>query len=143
MADEKEVKKEVETEKVDTEKKDVDNSKSTEEVVKKDEDKKEVVDESKEEESKKEESKEDEKTTEDVKAEEQPEQVQETEESGNGIRIEDVVTKEMLAERLAAFEAKLDAIVKENQDLKNQLSSKDDELNGMKDKYENKDFGNQ
>ena len=43
---------------------------------------------------------------------------------------------------MAAFEAKLDAVVKENGDLKNELSKKSDELTGMKDKYENKDFGN-
>ena len=41
----------------------------------------------------------------------------------------------MLADRLAALEAKFDAVIKENGDLKNELSN-------MKDKYENKDFGN-
>ena len=55
-------------------------------------------------------------------------QVQEVEEKGNGISVNDLVTKEELAERFAALEAKFDAVVKENQDLKN--------------KYENKDFGN-
>lgn len=68
-------------------------------------------------------------------------QVGETEPSGNGIRIEDLVTKDMLAERLSALEAKFDAVVKENSDLKEQLSNKSDELKGMQDKYENKDFG--
>lgn len=62
-------------------------------------------------------------------------QVQETEPQGNGILLNDLVTKDELKERLSAMEAKFDAIVKENQDLKNELS-------GMKDKYENKDFGN-
>ena len=63
------------------------------------------------------------------------EQVQETETAGNGVRIEDLVTKEELAERLSAMEAKFDAVLKENGDLKNKLSA-------MEDKYENKDFGN-
>lgn len=63
------------------------------------------------------------------------EQVQETETDGNGVRIEDLVTKEELAERLSAMEAKFDAVLKENGDLKNKLSA-------MEDKYENKDFGN-
>jgi len=69
-------------------------------------------------------------------------QVQETEEQGNGVRVEDIVTKDMLADRLAALEAKFDAVIKENEDLKAKLTNKEDELNGMKDKYENKDFGN-
>lgn len=63
------------------------------------------------------------------------EQVQETETAGNGVRIEDLVTKEELADRLSALEAKFDAVLKENGDLKNKLSA-------MEDKYENKDFGN-
>ena len=63
------------------------------------------------------------------------EQVQETETAGNGVRVEDLVTKEELADRLSALEAKFDAVLKENGDLKNKLSA-------MEDKYENKDFGN-
>lgn len=55
-------------------------------------------------------------------------QVQETEVKGNGINVNDLVTRDELAERFAALEAKFEAVVKENQDLK--------------DKYENKDFGN-
>lgn len=62
-------------------------------------------------------------------------QVQEVEEQGNGIRINDLVTKDELADRLSAIEAKFDAVVKENEDLKNKLVA-------MQDKYENKDFGN-
>lgn len=141
MADEKEVKKEVETSKVETKNNEVDKEKSTD-VVKDDEKK---VDET---EKKVEETKEEEKPTEeksnDTAKDEEPTapQVNDTEPNGNGVRIEDLVTKEMLAERLAALEAKFDAVVKENTDLKNELSNKSDELNGMKDKYENKDFGN-
>lgn len=68
--------------------------------------------------------------------------VEEVEPIGNGVRVEDLVTKDLLTERLAAFEAKLDAVLNENKALKDKLSEKDTELNGMRDKYENKDFGN-
>lgn len=134
MADEKEVKtNEVETSKVETKNNEVDKDKSTDIVEK---------DEKVEETDKKVEKTEE--TSDDAVKDEEPTapQVNETEPQGNGIRVEDLVTKEMLAERLAAIEAKFDAVVKENSDLKEQLSAKDNELNGMKDKYENKDFGN-
>ena len=133
MADEKEVKDKVETSKVETENNEVDKEKSTD-VVEKDD----------KVEKKEEKTEETTKTTDDTTKDEEPTapQVNETEPQGNGVRIEDLVTKEMLAERLAAFEAKFNAVVKENGDLKEQLSSKSEELDGMKDKYENKDFGN-
>ena len=134
MADEKEVKtNEVET-KVETENKDVDKEKSTDVVETKEEEK---VEEPKKEEPTA-------PTEEPTAQEEQPSapQVEDTEPQGNGIDINDLVTKDMLAQRLSALEAKFDAVVKENSDLKNQLSSKSEELDGMKDKYENKDFGN-
>ena len=124
MAEEKDVKKEVETEKVETEKATVD-EKPTEKVEPKVEEKAE--------ETKKV----------DEKAEEKPEEKPETDEgeiagetepTGNGIRIEDVVTKDYLAERLAALEAKFDAVTKENSDLKNEVSN-------LKSKYEDNDFG--
>lgn len=68
--------------------------------------------------------------TEETPTEEEAPVVQEVDETApaNGIRVEDLVTKDELMERLSAMEAKFDAVVKENQDLK--------------DKYENKDFGN-
>ena len=135
MADEKEVKtNEVETSKVETENNEVDKEKSTDVV----ENKEEKVEET----EKKEETTEP--TEEETTKDEEPTapQVDETEPQGNGIRVEDLVTKEMLAERLSALEAKFDAVVKENSDLKDKLSSKSEELDGMKDKYENKDFGN-
>lgn len=75
-----------------------------------------------------------EKTTE-TSTEDVENQVTETEATGNGVRVEDLVTKDELSERLSAMEAKFDAILKENGDLKNKLSQ-------MEDKYENKDFGN-
>lgn len=62
-------------------------------------------------------------------------QVQQTDTAGNGARLEDLVTKDELAERLASLEAKFDAVLKENVDLKDKLSA-------MEEKYENKDFGN-
>lgn len=135
MADEKEVKtNEVETSKVETENNEVDKEKSTD-VVDTKEEKVEETD-------KKEETPAP--TNEEPTKDEEPTapQVEETEPQGNGIDINDLVTKDMLAQRLSALEAKFDAVVKENSDLKNQLSNKNDELNGMKDKYENKDFGN-
>lgn len=133
MADEKEVKDKVETSKVETENNEVDKEKSTD-VVEKDD----------KVEKKKEKTEETTETTDNTTKDEEPTapQVNETEPQGNGVRIEDLVTKEMLAERLAALEAKFDAVVKENGDLKEKLSSKSEELDGMKDKYENKDFGN-
>lgn len=136
MADEKEVKKEVETSKVETENNEVDKDKSTDVV--------ETKEEKVEETDKKEEptAPTEEETTKDEEPTGTTPQVEDTEPQGNGIRVEDLVTKDMLIERLAAFEAKLDAVVKENGDLKNELSKKSDELTGMKDKYENKDFGN-
>ena len=78
----------------------------------------------------------------DTMEEAQVSQVEQTEETGNGVRVEDLVTKDLLTEKLAALDAKLEAVIKENSDLKKQLADKDDELNGMKDKYETKDFGN-
>ena len=79
-----------------------------------------------------------------AKEEPKPEnpEVQEVEPVGNGVRVEDLVTKDELMERLSAFEAKFDALVKENTDLKDQLAKSQEETNGLKDKYENKDFGN-
>lgn len=53
----------------------------------------------------------------------------------NAIPLEQVVTKDELFQYLDAMNAKFDAVVKENADLKDKLSS-------MQDKYENKDFGN-
>lgn len=86
------------------------------------------------------------KESEEIKQEEQPEQqpteepvgdepqVTDAEPVGNGMRIEDLVTKDEFADRIASLEAKLDAIIKENADLKDQNSQ-------LKDKYEEKDFG--
>lgn len=69
------------------------------------------------------------------------EQVIDTPPTGNGIRVEDLVTTEMLNDKLSALIAKFEAVVKENSDLKDALDKKGDELSKMQDKYENKDFG--
>lgn len=134
MADEKEV-KEVETEKVETETPAVETEEKVETNEKApggEEVKKETETETKTEEVEKETETPTEETAE----------VQETEPTGNAVRVEDLVTKEELTERFAALEAKLEAVLKENVDLKNELSNKSNELNGIKEKYEEKDFGN-
>lgn len=135
MTDEKEVEKKVETSKVDdkTENNEVEKEKSTDKVDKTEE----KVDETKKE-------VETDKTEENPTADEEPTapEVQTVEPVGNGIDINDLVTKEELMQRLSAFEAKFDAVVKENTDLKDQLSKSKEETNGLKEKYENKDFGN-
>ena len=97
------------------------------------------------EEGKVEETKTEEKVIDEAKPEAQPEQVevQQTEPTGNGVRVEDLVTKDELADRLAAFEAKFEALTKENVDLKNELSQAKEQLAGMKDKYETSDFGDE
>lgn len=60
--------------------------------------------------------------------------VDDTEPTGNGIRIEDLATKGEVRDMLAAFEAKYDAVIKENEDLKKKLGE-------ITEKYEEKDFG--
>lgn len=60
--------------------------------------------------------------------------VQTSEEAGNGVSIQDIVTKADLAAAIAAIDAKFKAVVKENEDLKDQIT-------GYQDKYEKKDFG--
>jgi hypothetical protein len=88
------------------------------------------------------EEKEVEKTETPVVETEKEEQVVETEEVGNGISIDQVVTKDILAEALNGITAKLDALINENKSLKNELANKDSEINDMKNKYETNDFGN-
>lgn len=135
MAEEEVKKEEVEkTEEKEVDKVDTDKSAEKSTDVAKEEKTEETETDKKEEET-------EEETTDATKEEPTDPQVNDTPPSGNGIRVEDLVTKDMLAERLSALEAKFDAVVKENSDLKEQLSNKSDELKGMQDKYENKDFG--
>ena len=129
MADEKEVKKETE-----------------EKVEKKEETKPVAEGEKVETENEKEVKTEEAETADKV---EPTEQVVEVEETGNARPIEDYALKEDVMQLIQALNAKLDAVVKENSDLKEKLAGKDDELhnkenelNGMREKYENKDFGN-
>lgn len=56
--------------------------------------------------------------------------------TGNGVRIEDLATKDEVQALMASFEAKFAAVVKENQDLK----AKNEELVA---KYETPNFGGQ
>lgn len=126
MAEEKDVKEKVETEKVETKEKAKVDEKPTDKADPKVENKTEE----------KVEEKKDEKVEDKPEENAQPENedIVETEPEGNGIRLEDVVTKDYLAEKFAALEAKFDAVIKENGDLKEKLSF-------MENKYEDKDFG--
>lgn len=136
MADEKEVKTKEETEKTVETKKDESSNDKVEETKKVDESEKEVdkKDDKPADEDKKEEP---------AKEEEQVDnQVEEIGSSMEGITVDQLVTKDYLKEVIGAFQAKLDSVSKENEDLKEELAKKNDELNGMKDKYENPDFGN-
>lgn len=58
-----------------------------------------------------------------------------------GVRVEDIVTKNDLSQALASLSAKLDAVIKENEDLKNKLTEVKGENEGLRNKYEDKDFG--
>lgn len=134
MPNEKEVEKKVETSKVDdkTESNEVGKEQSTDKVEKTEE----KVDETK--------KVEDETPSEKTANDDEPTapQVQDTETQGNGVDINDLVTKEMLTEALKSMEAKFDAVVKENQDLKDKLSQSKQDADDLREKYENKDFGN-
>lgn len=128
MAEEKNVNEKVETEKVETEEKAKVDEKPTDkaeegEKVEKTEEKEEKVENNEEQPNDAEPDKDEGDGT-----------VEDTEPTGNGIRIEDLVTKDELAERFAALEAKFDAVIKENGDLKNKIA-------GLQDKYEDNDFG--
>lgn len=63
-------------------------------------------------------------------------------ETPNAIPVEDLVTKEDLKQALEAFNAKIDALIKENKDLTDKLTNAEKENSGLKEKYEDKDFGN-
>lgn len=77
------------------------------------------------------------KTTEQVANTETAEtQVTDAPTTGNGVRIEDLATKDEVQALMASFEAKFAAVVKENQDLK----AKNEELVA---KYETPNFGGQ
>ena len=107
-------------------------------------------------ETKKEEEVETEETekTEEAKAEEPKKEtepdptVDSTPEEGNGIPLEAVALKDevklWIKEALSAMQAKVDAVEKENTDLKDALAKAKSESDGLRDKYErNGDFGSE
>lgn len=72
--------------------------------------------------------------------------VNQAEEQGNGIPLEAVALKtdveSMIKEAINAFQSKLDSVLKENADLKEQLAQSKSETENVRKKYEdNGDFG--
>ena len=74
--------------------------------------------------------------------------VDSTPDEGNGIPLEQVALKDevklWIKEALSAMQAKVDAVEKENTDLKDALAKAKSESDGLRDKYErNADFGSE
>ena len=74
--------------------------------------------------------------------------VDSTPDEGNGIPLEEVALKDevklWIKEALSAMQAKVDAVEKENTDLKDALAKAKSESDGLRDKYErNGDFGSE
>ncbi len=74
--------------------------------------------------------------------------VDSTPDEGNGIPLEAVALKDevrlWIKEALSAMQAKVDAVEKENTDLKDELAKAKSESDGLRDKYErNGDFGSE
>lgn len=74
--------------------------------------------------------------------------VDSTPDEGNGIPLEEVALKKevrlWIKEALSAMQAKVDAVEKENTDLKDALAKAKSESDGLRDKYErNGDFGSE
>ena len=74
--------------------------------------------------------------------------VNSTPDEGNGIPLEQVALKDevklWIKEALSAMQAKVDAVEKENTDLKDALAKAKSESDGLRDKYErNGDFGSE
>ena len=74
--------------------------------------------------------------------------VDSTPDEGNGIPLEQVALKDevklWIKEALSAMQAKVDAVEKENTDLKDALAKAKSEADGLRDKYErNGDFGSE
>ena len=57
------------------------------------------------------------------------------------MRVEDLVTKDDLASALSAIEAKMAALTKENEDLKQKLTEANETADKLHQKYEVGDFG--
>jgi len=64
-------------------------------------------------------------------------------EAFDGISINDVALKTDVDAKIDALNAKLEAIVKENKDLKDKLSEAENKANDLHNKYEREDFGSQ
>lgn len=75
--------------------------------------------------------------------EQEPQAEEEIDKSAVGININDVALKSEVMAQLEAMQAKLDSIVKENKDLKEELSKSQEKANELHNKYERDDFGNQ
>ena len=129
MADEKEVK----NEKVETKEEKVETEKNT--SAEKENATKPVAEEKETEKTEKVETEDKTETPDEVKPTEQVEEVQSSSQV-SGITVEDILSM------ISALQAKVDAVVKENGDLKNAVANKDDELKGLRDRYETPDFGN-
>lgn len=81
---------------------------------------------------------------EEEKVEEETEQpiVEQEMEDNIAIPIDQIVTKEYLIEQLNSLNAKFDAVIKENKDLKDKLEESNSKVDQMSKKYEEHDFGN-
>jgi hypothetical protein len=81
---------------------------------------------------------------EEEKVEEKTEQpiVEQEMEDNIAIPIDQIVTKEYLLEQLNSLNAKFDAVIKENKDLKDKLEESNSKVDQMSKKYEEHDFGN-
>ena len=64
-------------------------------------------------------------------------------ESFDGVPISEVALKADVNAKIDALNAKLEAIVKENKDLKDKLSEAENKANDLHNKYEREDFGSQ
>lgn len=68
--------------------------------------------------------------------------VKETSDDVNAYSLDDLVTKEYLAQVLASLDAKISAVIANDELLKDSLDKSESENHGLKQKYEEKDFGN-
>lgn len=80
--------------------------------------------------------------TDETIVEEQPQVKEQVNDDFTGIDISQVALKDDVNAKLDAMNAKLEAIIKENQDLKDKLSNAEKENQDLHSKYEKGDFGN-
>lgn len=84
-----------------------------------------------------------EKTDEAIVENSQPQAQVEEVEKFEGLSLNDVVLKDDFKAQIDALNAKLESIVKENQDLKEKLNDAEGKAKDLHDKYEREDFGSQ